>query len=91
MELMQFSLYFVVIVTNSSYHKLEFSLDNHPDQTQQLQSQLSAFGTEIQQRNQTALFKVLGELVPEHFKDSFCIKNITIIEMAKLTVLKANL
>lgn len=48
MELMQFSLYFVVIMTNSSYHKLEFSLDNHPDQTQQFQSQLSAFGIEIQ-------------------------------------------
>lgn len=48
MVLMQFSLYFVVIVTNSSYHKLEFSLDNHPDQTQQLHSRLSAVGTEIQ-------------------------------------------
>lgn len=47
MVLMQFSLCLVVVVTNSSYYNLDFSLDNHPDQTQQLQGQHSAFGIEI--------------------------------------------
>lgn len=90
MVLMLFYLYFVVVVTNISYHNLEYSLDHHPDQTQQLQGQLSAFSFEIQ-LTETVFFQVLNELVPEHLKIPFVSENTTIIEMAKLKVFKANL